>query len=70
MKNQKNKKPFMKNFQKLTKEELKSINAGTGKCIAYPLCNGEQVTPIGQNSCGWYLYKTASNSTCMEYGLS
>ncbi len=60
----------MKKFQKLSKEELKSINAGTGDCVPYPLCNGEQVTYYTQNSCGWYLYKTAANRICMEYGLS
>ncbi|MCC9017482.1 MULTISPECIES: hypothetical protein [Flavobacterium] len=61
----------MKNFEKLTKEELKSINAGgtsTIECVPYPMCNGEEIYPsIGQNRCGWILYKTAVGSICMEY---
>ncbi|MFH6949586.1 bacteriocin [Flavobacterium sp. FlaQc-51] len=57
----------MKNFQKLSKEELKSINGGTGNCATYPLCGSEEVTYYGRNSCGWYLYKTSTNSICMEY---
>ncbi|TDW45976.1 hypothetical protein EV144_107169 [Flavobacterium sp. 270] len=65
----------MKNFEKLTKEELtkeelKSINAGSADCVPFPLCNGQEVTFLTINSCGWYLYKTATNSTCMEYGAS
>lgn len=60
---------FIKNSEKLSKEELKSINGGAD-CIPFPLCNGQEVTFYTINSCGWYLYKTATNSTCMEYGLS
>ncbi|MEN2402069.1 hypothetical protein GKZ90_0019925 [Flavobacterium sp. MC2016-06] len=57
----------MKNFTKLTKEELKSINAGTVNCVPYPICDGAEVTYYGRNLCGWYLYKTTSGSICMEY---
>jgi hypothetical protein len=53
--------------QKLSKEELKSINAGTPTCVPYPLCNGDEVSFYGRNICGWYLYRTATNSICMEY---
>ncbi|KUJ60610.1 hypothetical protein AR687_16395 [Flavobacteriaceae bacterium CRH] len=65
----------MKNFQaltkseKLSKEELKSINAGAVICVPYPLCNGDEVSYYGRNVCGWYLYRTATNSICMEYNL-
>ncbi|KIQ19981.1 hypothetical protein Q1W71_15730 [Flavobacterium pectinovorum] len=55
--------------QKLSKEELKSINAGNNApCIPWPLCNGQEATFYVINSCGWYLYKTPTGSTCMEYG--
>lgn len=58
----------MKNFQKLSKEELKSINAGGGRlCEPWPLCKGQEASFYEINSCGWYLYKTATGSTCMEY---
>jgi len=61
----------MKNFRKLSKEELKSINAGTGTpCVTYPLCEDEQKTFITINSCGWYIYQTSGKGHCMEYGLS
>ncbi|RKR10587.1 hypothetical protein C8C83_2263 [Flavobacterium sp. 90] len=72
--NPKNKLPMKKlqelsKSQKLSKEELKSINAGNGTpCIPWPLCNGQEATFETINSCGWYLYRTASNSICMEYG--
>jgi len=65
----------MKNFQtlsklqKLSKEELKSINGGTGTpCTPWQLCNGQEATFYTINSCGWYLYKTPTGSICMEYG--
>ncbi|PIF31729.1 hypothetical protein CLU81_2235 [Flavobacterium sp. 9] len=54
-------------LQKLSKEELKSINAGAVNCVPYPLCGGDEVSYYGRNICGWYLYKTASGSICMEY---
>ncbi|MBF4486192.1 bacteriocin [Flavobacterium sp. CSZ] len=54
-------------MQKLSKEELKSINGGAVKCVPYPICAGNEVSYIGRNICGWYLYKTASDSICMEY---
>ncbi|SNR53364.1 hypothetical protein [Flavobacterium sp. ov086] len=55
--------------QKLSKEELKSINAGGNgaPCYPWPLCNGQEVTFYTQ-SCDWYLYKTSTGSICMEYG--
>lgn len=56
-------------LQKLSKEELKSINGGNGRpCEPWPLCNGQGVDFYAINSCGWYLYKTSTGSTCMEYG--
>ncbi|QGK76555.1 hypothetical protein [Flavobacterium sp. SLB02] len=57
----------LSNLQKLSKEELKSINGGAVKCVPYPICAGNEVSYIGRNICGWYLYKTASDSICMEY---
>ncbi|MFG4004341.1 hypothetical protein ACHRV1_03425 [Flavobacterium aquidurense] len=55
-------------LQKLSKEELKSIDGGNGRpCEPWPLCKGQEASFYAVNSCGWYLYKTANGSTCMEY---
>ena len=56
-------------LQKLSKEELKSINGGAVNCVPYPLCAGNEVSYYGRNLCGWYLYRTATSSICMEYAL-
>ena len=56
--------------QRLSKEELKSINAGTPTCEPYPLCNGQEATFHTINSCGWYIYKISGKNFCMEYGAS
>ncbi|WP_428231050.1 bacteriocin-like protein [Flavobacterium sp.] len=62
----------LSNLQKLSKEELKSINGGGigSTCEPWPLCEGEEKTLIGTNSCGWYIYQTSGKGRCMEYGLS